>query len=489
MRARSLRTELSFWYSVVMGVTLLVVGVAFETVAYNRISGSIDNSLRHTAYGVINEYALLGGNLENIADDSASTVVNPSPWPPRYVQLLDGEGRIIYRSRNLGYYALPVDSSVIGTVGKNMVISPDLKLHQGEPIRIITFRLPAMNTSEVRWGQVAVSLHDLDRARKKNELALAFILPAAIAISAIAGRWLAGRALRPIDDVINTARRIRAESLHERLTPREVGDELGRLIETLNELFERLEQNFRQISRFSADVSHELRTPLTIIQGEAEVALRAGATSEEMRLALELVLDEAQRLSKLVRNLLTLARLESGEHKPQFVLTPLAPIIEDLAEEGQVLAQGKGVTLRLGPVDAASLYGDAVLLHQLGYNLLDNAIKYTPPGGLVELSFVAGEKGLRLVVRDTGLGIEKEEQRRIFDRFYRGDKARSHGEGGTGLGLALVKQIAEVHHGTVEVASVAGEGSSFAVTFPVASDATRGPSQVSGMSVAERTRS
>jgi two-component system phosphate regulon sensor histidine kinase PhoR len=135
------------------------------------------------------------------------------------------------------------------------------------------------------------------------------------------------------------------------------------------------------------------------------------------------------------------------------------------------------------------VYGDAVLLHQLGYNLLDNAIKYTPAGGLVELSFVAGEKGLRLVVRDTGLGIEEEEQRRIFDRFYRGDKARSHGEGGTGLGLALVKQIAEVHHGTVEVASVAGEGSSFAVTFPVASDATRGPSQVSGMSVAERTRS
>lgn len=466
MRQYSLRTELTFWYTVVMGVTLLVVGIAFERFAYFRISVSIDNSLRQSAYAVKNEYALLRGDLSKLVLDSASTVLNPPPWPPRYVQLLGTEGRVIYRSRNLTHYPLPIDSSVIAR-GRDMVISADLRLYQGELARVITFRLPAVGKQQTGWGQVAMSLHDLDRARKKNRVALALVLPAAIVISSVAGWWLAGRALRPIDDVISTARRIRAESLHERLTPREVDDELRRLIETLNEVFERLEKNFRQISRFSADVSHELRTPLTIIQGEAEVALRSGATREEMSLALELVLDEARRLSKLVRNLLTVARLESGEHRPEFVMTPVAPIIEDLVEEAQVLATAKGVALRVGRVDGASIPGDAVLLHQLGYNLLDNAIKYTPAGGLVELSFVADEKTAHLVVRDTGCGIEEKELDRIFDRFFRGDKARNHSDGGTGLGLALVKQIAEIHRGTVDVTSTPGQGSTFRATLPL----------------------
>jgi len=489
MRGRSLRFEVTFWYSVVMGVTLLVVGVSIERVAYNRISASIDNSLRQSAYAVINEVALLEGDLRQIPLDSASTVLNPPPWPPRYVQLLSVQGEIIYRSRNLGHYRLPIDTAAIRKRQSGMVVSPDMKLYKDEPIRVITFPLPPIKKRQMGWGQVAMSLHDLDRAKKKNRLALAFTLPAAIAISAIAGWWLAGRALRPIDGVIRTARRIRAENLDERLTRREVDDELGRLIETLNDLLERLELNFRQISQFSADVSHELRTPLTIVQGEAEVALKQGAKPEEMRLALELVLDEAQKMSKLVRNLLTLARLETGQHRPQFVATPLAPIVEDLAEEGQVLAQAKGLTLRLGQMEDAEIYGDAVLLHQLGFNLIENAVRYTPSGGHVELSLITVGEFAHLIVRDTGLGIEESELKHIFDRFYRGDKARNHAEGGSGLGLALVKQIAEIHRGTVEVTSKPGEGSAFTVVLPLKTYMGAESSEASGMPIVERTRS
>ena len=488
MKSRSLRFELTFWYSTVMAVTLLVMGVAVEQVAYNRISASIDNSLRQAAFTVISEVGVLRSKPDAEPFGETSTVLNPPPWPPRYVQILSASGEVLYRSANLGQYPLPIDSAALRDRGRGMVISPDMRLH-GEPIRMITFPLPEYNGSDAAWGQVALSLHDLDRARKKNQLALAIILPAAIGISAVAGWWLARRALRPIDGVIRTAQRIRAANLNERIAPREVDDELGRLISTLNELLERLELNFRQVSRFSADVSHELRTPLTIIQGEAEVALREGASREEMQLALEVALDEAQRMSKLVKNLLMLARLETGQERPHFVETPLAPIIEDVSEEGLALARAKGVTFSAHTVENASVWGDAVLLHQLAFNLVDNAVKYTPAGGTVELSLSRNGSSVRLSVKDTGVGIDEAELGRIFDRFYRGDSARNHTEGGSGLGLALVAQIAEAHKGTIQVTSKPGEGSVFTVTLPLSSQAGKARPDMAEVSMIEGIRS
>jgi heavy metal sensor kinase len=452
-----------------MGITLLVVGVAIEQVAYNRISASIDNSLRQSAFTVLNEISLGRNGAHPRELDSMSTVLNPPPWPPRYVQILSRSGEVLNRSRNLGEYPLPIDTNAIRFHRLSMTISPDVRLHGGEPIRMVTFPLPDIRGERMGWGQVALSLHELDRARKKNQLALTIILPGAIAISALAGWWLARRALKPIDGVIRTAQRIRAENLNERLPNRDVDDELGRLISTLNELLERLETNFRQINRFSADVSHELRTPLTIIQGEAEVALREGATREGMQLALEVALDEAQRMSKLVKNLLMLARLETGQHRPQFVDTPLGPIVEDVTEEALALARAKEITFQVGNADDAIVWGDTILLHQLVFNLIENAVKYTPRGGQIELSLVANGTSARVAVKDTGVGISDLELGRIFDRFYRGDTARNHTEGGSGLGLALVKQITEAHKGTIQVTSKTGEGSTFTVILPLKS--------------------
>jgi signal transduction histidine kinase len=467
MSQRSIRFQMTFWYSSVMAVTLLVVGIAIERLAYNRISASIDNSLRRGAHAVINEFALLDGDVMGIPEDSTTTILNPPPWPPWYVQLVDLDMNVFYRSRNLGLYELPIDTSAIHGVRRGMVIAPDMQLHNNEPIRLITFRLPEIRGRDDGWGQVALSLNDLVRARKKNRKAQFFIIPPGIVISMLLGGWLSRRALRPIDSVTSTARRIRASNLHERLPGREVDDELGRLVDTLNELFERLELNFEQISRFSADVSHELRTPLTIIQGEAEVALRSGAGVTGKQQALEVILDEALRMSKLVRNLLTLANLETGQRRPDFTLIQIRPIVEDLAEEAQVMVERKDITLSIEINGDAEVLGDSVLLHQLGFNLLDNAVKYTPTSGSVALKLNVDSKSAQLSVRDSGIGIDQEELPLVFDRFFRSDKARNHGSGGSGLGLSLVKQIVDIHRGKVSVSSTPGEGSEFVVELPI----------------------
>lgn len=463
---RSIRFEMTFWYTVAMAFTLITVSILVERLSYNRISASIDNSLRQGAYAVINEVALLEGEIDRLPVDSTTTILNPPPWPPLYIQLLDPEMEIFYRSRNLGTYELPVDTMLVKEVRRHLFVAPDMKLHNDEPIRQIIFRLPEVRGEHIGWGQVALSLHELARTEKKNKRALVFIIPGGIVATTLIGAWLARRALRPMDKVTSAARRITATSLHERIEERQVDDELGRLIDTLNALLARLEANFQQISRFSADVSHELRTPLTIIQGEAEVALRLGATDEEKRLALEVILDEARRMSELVKNLLALARLETGQVRPELVLTPFRPIIEDLAEEAQVMATSKDITLSVDLAGDANVLGDAVLLHHLGYNLIANAVNYTPEGGRIELVFRDEGRSVHFIVRDTGIGIDRDEIDQVFDRFFRSDKARSHGDGGSGLGLSLVKQIAEIHHGTVHVRSAPGKGSEFIVTLP-----------------------
>jgi heavy metal sensor kinase len=504
VRRRNIRVELTIVYSIVMALTLLAVGFSVERLSYNRISASIDATLRRYARGVINtvdELGAIGITLGQMPHDTSFSVLNPPPWPPRYVQLLDAMSSVAYRSRNLGGSVLPVDTTIIRESKLDMVISPDMKLymyksrnghgavpietvevtrrgdpsrlageavpHRTETLRMITFPLRAINGKPLGWGQVAISLHELERTKKKNRLALAFILPPAIVLSAVVGWWMARTVLTPIDEMASKARRIGSESLHERIDVPNVNDELSRLAATLNGLLGRLEESFSHMRRFSSDVSHELRTPLTVIRGEAEVALRPDSSQEDMRRALEVIEDESVRLSQLVKNLLTLARLESGQSRIELIPVDLVHVAEDLAEQAGALAEAKGLRFRLGLAEEATVMGDPVMLRQIGFNLIHNAVKYTPSGGKVELDLTVVEKRAYLTVSDTGIGITDEEKKHIFKRFYRSDRVRNDREGGSGLGLPLVKQIVEIHDGTIEVTSTPGECTTFVVMLPL----------------------
>ncbi len=506
MSGRKISVQLTVTYAAAMAITFIIAGFAIERLAHDRISASVNASLRRSARAVtsiVDERLSVGVPLAEISSDTSFSALNPPPWPPRYVQLLDGSARIAFRSRNLGNSILPIDTLFLKSNHFDMVISPDMKLYmygsrwaedgslpfetveivqerrdaaaspgkafyRSEPLRMITARLRPIDGRPVGWVQVAMSLHELERGKEKTRLVLAFIIPSAIILSAFAGWWMSRRFLSPIDNITTAARRIRAEHLHERLAPREVDDELGRLIETLNDLLGRLESSFSQISRFSADASHELRTPLTIVQGEAEVALRKSAMPDEMRQALGVVVDEARRMTHLVADLLTIARLETGQHRPTLSTVPLQPIVEDLAEEAQVMAANKGLTLQLGRVDDAKVLGDPTLLHLVGSNLLQNAVKYTPKGGQVTLSLAAEGRFALLKVRDTGIGIDPSEAPLVFDRFFRSDKVRNRSTSGSGLGLSLVKQVVEAHEGTIDFTSAPGDGSEFVAAIPLA---------------------
>jgi len=294
------------------------------------------------------------------------------------------------------------------------------------------------------------------------------MMPVALAISLAAGWFLAGRALAPVEGITRAARRIAEGDLSQRLTVPAAADEIGTLVRTFNDMIARLDASFQEVRRFSADASHELRTPLTVMKGETELALRRPRAAEDYRLVLESNLEEIDRLTRTVDELLFLSRADLGEVKMASLPVRLDELTRDVHKQASVLGQEHGAQATLGPLAPATVLGDELRLRELLLNLVDNAVKYSKPGGIVEVSLATEGGRARLSVSDQGIGIPPEAQARIFDRFYRTNEARAHAKQGTGLGLSICKWIAESHQGRIEVESRPGQGSRFTVTLPLA---------------------
>ena len=317
--------------------------------------------------------------------------------------------------------------------------------------------------------QVGMSLENMVQTRRRFLLILAGVFPVGLLLAAGGGWLLARRALRPVDRMVETARRISAEHLTDRLTEAETGDELGRLAKTLNEMLSRLDASFNQIRQFSADASHELQTPLTILKGEMEVALRSPRSPEEYERILKSALEEIDRISRLVEGLLLLARADAGVLRMDRKPVDLAQLVEEVYSQTRLLAEARSLTLRIEMIEPLTIQGDYDRLRRLLLNLVDNGIKYTPPGGQVTLSLKREDGRASLRVADTGIGLSPEDQERVFQRFYRSTEARSGGQGGAGLGLCIARSIAEAHGGKIEVVSKTGQGSTFTVLLPLPS--------------------
>jgi heavy metal sensor kinase len=313
----------------------------------------------------------------------------------------------------------------------------------------------------------AYSLNDLADMLENLFSIFLYIIPIAVAFSIVGGLYLAHKALKPVHDVTTRARKITAANLDQSIPAREVDDEIGRLINTMNDMIERLHNSFEQVRQFSSDASHELRTPLTIMRGEIELALRSEKTSDEYKEVLASQLEEILRLKSIIDNLLTLGKAEKGALDMKLEEVHLDSLIKDLYDDSELLAHSKHIHVELKKAEPVTIIGDKGRLRQLFLNLVDNAIKYTPDGGNVAIS-VERQNGSALVaVEDDGIGIPKEDIGRIFDRFYRVDKARSREMGGTGLGLSIAKWIAELHRGSIVVESELNRGSKFTVSIPI----------------------
>jgi heavy metal sensor kinase len=291
-------------------------------------------------------------------------------------------------------------------------------------------------------------------------------LPLALALAA-AGAWLlATRALRPLHSLAEQTRHITETSLDSRITLAEAASELQVVVGSFNDLLGRLDRSFAMMRRFVADASHELRTPVSVIRGEADVALSRERSSAEYRESLAVILDESRRVSALIDDLLNLARADSGRVRLETHEFYLNELLAECCRKVNEAAKARNLTLDALPAADVQYRGDEHLLRRLILNLLDNAIRYTPPGGRITAGLEISPAGVRLRVADTGIGIPPEHVPRVFERFYRTDEARSREAGGFGLGLSIVKWIAEAHRGAVECASAPGAGSVFTVTLP-----------------------
>jgi two-component system OmpR family sensor kinase len=272
---------------------------------------------------------------------------------------------------------------------------------------------------------------------------------------------------------------ITSQNLNQRIKPLKVKDEISRLIETFNEMISRLDQSFRQVKQFSADASHELKTPLTILKGEVEVGLRKERTSQEYQQILKSNLEEINRMTKIVEDLLLLSKTDMGEIRLKQEDVNITQILNEVVAQLNLIAQAKNLQITTSNHrEEIHLPGDALRMRQLLLNLIENGIKYTEPGGSIHVSLEKEtlsptgredmqKQFLKIVVSDTGIGIPKEDHGRIFDRFFRVDKARARDQGGSGLGLSICRWIVEAHRGEISVQSEPGKGSTFIVQLPL----------------------
>ena len=310
---------------------------------------------------------------------------------------------------------------------------------------------------------------------------LLWTVPALLAISALGGYSLSRRALRPVDQIAAATRSISVSNLSARLPVPESRDELQRLSETCNEMLARLESAVNEINRFTADASHELRNPVSFVRTTAELALRNRQADPASRRAFEEIVAECGKANRLLKDMLTLARAETGHARLAFEPIDLVEVLRAFSQKATLLAEERGHTLTID-FDAgshATVLGDYASLHRLLWIVLDNAAKYTPPPGSIRLKLAVGGDQAVVTLEDNGIGISPADLPNIFGRFYRADKSRSHVEG-AGLGLSIALWIANVHGASISAESREEQGSVFRIAFPLLAGET-GRTEVPGV--------
>lgn len=471
MLFRSIRFRLTLWYTVTFAVILCLFSsflyLTFRKELFREVDAGvllIAESLADPTLAPFRSSA--SSAFEQVLEDFLGPKVKA-----KYVQLMNRAGKRQAYSENLEDFRLALTGHAHHAARLGEITYEIQRIADRPPLRVITY--PILEDGKLKEiVQVGASLANMTEDLDRILLIFLISVPGAVIMLSFGGWFLAGRALRPVELITGSARKINAENLGHRLTVVNPNDEIGRLAQTFNDTLARLEESFTKIKQFSADVSHELRTPLTILRGEIEVALRWAKDPEEYKTILQSNLEEVKRMSSIMEALLELAKADAGKLPLNCELLDLNEIVTELVAHVQLLGEEKGVAVNCGPSRPMPVSGDQARLRQVFLNLLHNAVKYTDPGGNVRIEMTAEDERVLVRIADTGIGIPSEALPHIFDRFYRVDKARNRAEGGIGLGLAIVKTLVELHGGSIGVASEADKGSVFTVSLPLA---TTGP--------------
>jgi two-component system, OmpR family, heavy metal sensor histidine kinase CusS len=461
MMTLPIRLRLTAWYFAVLAAVLSAFGIAAYLEMEHSIHRTVDEELAARAEGV---HQLIERTIQRGAPQDLPEGLREHTELRQggaLLQVSDEQGSWLYRSKVMSDYGVPKAMKI-----RNPNRALDFR-GGAVPLRIWNQRVIVGGQSYLI--QSAYEMDDFYGALEDFELLLFISIPLLLIGAAAGGYWISSRALAPVDQITQTARTISAQNLSSRLVVPNTGDELQRLSQTLNGMLERLEAAFKKITQFTADASHELRTPVAVMRTRAELSLRKARSPGEYREVIAEVLAELEKTSSLIEQLMFLARADSGSEMLHFAPTNVTEVLREACHQGSALAEAKqiGFAERING-DAMWIQGDASSLRRLFLILIDNAVKYTPASGKVEVSLHRNNGFAVAEVRDTGIGISSTDLPSVFERFYRADKARSRELGGVGLGLSIGRWITEVHAGTIEVQSTPGSGSVFQVRLPIA---------------------
>lgn len=477
----TIRSKLILLYSGLLAITIVVFGIVLFAITRWVLETSVENTLAATADQIwrnsrAEEFGEFGRPSQIVIWLPSSLDFFRASGVVVQVWQLGGDSPTLKRaSSNLGSYSDPRDPVAFDAAAlareQQRFLSGDETIPGNlyTTVRIGTgeWRVLTLPYDILGWRVVIQASTSFETVNQASQgLVVIIIVGTGIALigSMVLGLWLTGRALKPIEDITHSAAQITAaDDLKTRLTWNGPMDELGQLVSVFNGAMARLEHLFSVQQRFVADVSHELRTPLTAITGNVELIKRYGMDTE----SLDAIESESKRMSRLVNDLLLLARADNGELKLNLEELDLDILVGEAYREARILAKDRDLKIAVVDFEPARIKGDGDRLKQLLSNLLSNAIKFTPDGGQITISLHKTEHDAVIRVQDTGIGIAPEHLQRIFDRFYQADASRVRlGGEGAGLGLSIAQWIVEAHGGRIQVDSKVGEGTTFTLTIP-----------------------
>jgi heavy metal sensor kinase len=468
MKRLSIGVRLTLWYLAIFAVGQIVFGAGMWFILQHHLYDLVDDSLESQVDDLQNFLEAQGkdATIAKLQEEIHETYALEHSGD--FLQIYAENGELIYRSP-----FLQAHPQTLAFAGTDQASLRNLRV-DGRPLRFMLQRLGA--NGRVYRVAIGIETDDLVETLAVFRSYLLAFAPMVLLVAGVGGYWLSRRALAPVDALVRTAHDISGANLSSRLPKLETGDELQRLSDTLNEMLTRIETTFLRITEFTADASHELRTPVSLIRTEAELALRRSRGETEYQASLQHILVEAERTTALIEQLLALARADSGREMLHMQPVDLRETLRGVVEGWRQVATIRNCQFSTNLTAQDSfVMGDEAALRRVVDILLDNAFKYSVEPGNVMLSLAPNSDSLLITVQDSGVGIAEEDQGKIFQRFYRVDKARSREQGGAGLGLAIAQWIVARHRGTITVESALGRGSTFRVELPMIAAPLRSP--------------
>lgn len=459
-----IRWRLTLLYGGMLAAILMVFSSGVYIYFRNSLQKSIDAKI--VSIGQVLSSSMTETHNQSVFGNFERYLENVLGKRPKgkFIQIMDRSGKIGAKMNDIETQVLPTSFSALERALAGETVYETIETVQPR-LRMVTLPISENNrvTSIV---QVGTSLEDFDETMRELLIIMIVSIPTSIGASLLIAYFMAKKAMKPVDQIRKIAVRISSSNLDERIDIGRRRDELSRLGKTFNDMISRLKDAFQRVNQFSSDVSHELKTPLTILKGETEVALRKEREPEYYRTLLVSNLEEIDRMSRIIDDLLLLSKADREGVGLHVEDVGLQDLISGVCMDMKVVADRKDIDLKVQHLADVKVRGDELKLRRMLCNIVDNGIKYTQKGGAVEVSSFLENGYVAINVKDNGVGISGEDVNYIFDRFYRADRSRKR-ESGSGLGLSISKWIAEIHQGSIEVKSKPMEGSLFTIKLPL----------------------